>query len=576
MINEYKKYFNGYEIPSSLIALIDFSKEIENESYAESFYLHADEDIFTYWLGKVCSEEEVQEYSRHIFKFANADGTGGFYAFWVKDDISNLEEAPVICYGSEGEVKIVAKNIKGLIKLLSYGPEGMDGNYAFSCSDDYDEFLEYHPNFFTFRSWIKDELGIEPIKEWQVTESKEVNTLIEEANAMYKDDFDAWQYQFYPSPQELEAQESVARAKREEELSQKRELIHAQISRHPSPELYLELAENVDNYGEKTKYVLEALKLDENHVNALFEIAKYDYTNKLKYYHKLETILQNPEDTKLYYHLAITYYSDEVYDKALDYYKKYLTLNPVPEETSTWGLKEVCQELDVNIADIYNEAIKVAPTKQNYYELTDIYIEQEDYHEAMKSLRGLFGIATVEEHDYNIWGRNFFEAEYYDYAIEVFYEGTQKIDDFNDKAYLHLELAGVYEAQDKQSKMKEQQDLAITYYKKELEIEKNVDVKVRIFEDIANIYDNQDDDESYIRCMEQALALSDRDKHKSQILYYIAQGYEGLGNTEQAIAYATKSYLLDEDDSVTEYIQRLKGNTKTGIWTKIKKFFNIS
>lgn len=215
ILKKYKKSFRGYEIPETLVKLAEFDANLENESYGESFWLRAEENIFKYLLdNSLTSKEQIEVYANHAIVFANADGTGGFYAFWVEDNKSDLEEAPIVAYGSEGEVKIVAKNLKELIKILSYGAEGLNGNYGLDCYDSYDEFLEYNPNFLAFRTWMKKELDIEPIKNWKVPQSDDVNAIIEDANKVYKKRFNAWQYQFYKSPEEWAEEEEKWKARK--------------------------------------------------------------------------------------------------------------------------------------------------------------------------------------------------------------------------------------------------------------------------------------------------------------------------------------------------------------------------
>ena len=553
ILKEYEKAFYGHTIPKTLQALAQFEEEVEGETYAESFWLKTDKDIFNYWLND-SSKEEIEEYSSHVFPFAHADGTGAFYAFWVKDDTVDLEEAPVVCYGSEGEVKIVSKNLKDLIKILSYGPEGMDGNYGFYEEETIETFTQYYPNFMVFREWMKETLSIEPIKNWKVLESEEVNEIIAEANRQYQKDFDAWQYRFYPSPEEIDAEAKIASEKREAELFKKRELIFKKIKDAPSAALYVELSENTDNYKEKKEYLHEALKLDENNIDALYKLAEDDYAHRLKYYHKIESVIQNPEKSDIYYHLATAYYYEDNYDEALNYYKKYLTINPRPEETSNYGLEETCSALDIDMKGIYEEAIKISPGKENYKELADLYFDEESYENAMQCLRGLFEVGVVEEYNYSIWGNNFSDEGYNDYAIEVFEEGIKKITDPDEKGDIYGSLVEVYEKTEDKDKVKKYQNLSIASYKQALELKENEEYKARILEDIADIYDSQGESQTYIDYMTEALKFADDDERKSEILYNIAETYAEMKEYEKAIEYAKKSYLLDEDEDVEFFI----------------------
>ena len=192
--------------------LVKFDKEYGEEAYAEEFWIVDDEgDFFKYFLA-LEDKEKTKEYSQSVKIFASADGTGARYAFWFTDGNTDKNKAPIIYYGSEGEIVLIAENIKDLIKMLSYGCECMDGSFYHGIYEEdyenYDNFLEYLidylPNFLTFREWMRESLGIEPVsienlKNGKEGESEEIILLQKKAQKKYKKAFDIWQHQFYPS-----------------------------------------------------------------------------------------------------------------------------------------------------------------------------------------------------------------------------------------------------------------------------------------------------------------------------------------------------------------------------------------
>lgn len=186
---EYKTVFGKYQIPETLDKLIDFEEQYGGETYSESFYLCIDLDK-TPDRGQYSLDEE---YFERLIIFANADGTGAKYAFWVNNVDQSLEEAPIIVIGSEGHIQVVAKNSKELLQLLSFGPEGMDGSF-YKDLDDFEEPENAHQ----YREWMKRELNLQPIENIEVEDSDEVNNLIDEAVKEFGEPFRKWMMSLNP------------------------------------------------------------------------------------------------------------------------------------------------------------------------------------------------------------------------------------------------------------------------------------------------------------------------------------------------------------------------------------------
>lgn len=186
---EYKTVFGKYQIPETLNKLIDYEEHYGSEIYSESFYLCTDLDK-TPDRGQYSLDEE---YFERLIIFANADGTGARYAFWVNNVDKSLEEAPIIVIGSEGHIQVVAKNIKELLQILSFGPEGMDGSF-YKDLDDFEEPENAHH----YREWMKRELNLQPIKNIEVEESDEVNVLIDNAVKKFGEPFKKWMMSLKP------------------------------------------------------------------------------------------------------------------------------------------------------------------------------------------------------------------------------------------------------------------------------------------------------------------------------------------------------------------------------------------
>ena len=186
---KYKQNFGKYKVPETLEKLMIFEEEYGTESYSQSFFLcsdvYKDPDMGQYSLDEA--------YFERLIEFANADGTGARYCFWVSEKEIELENAPIVFIGSEGHIQIIAKNIKELLQLLSFGPEGMDG-FFYRDEEDFEE----EESFQEFREWMKNELNINPVEDYENEESEEVNQIIKEAVKMYAEPFKKWMLTLKP------------------------------------------------------------------------------------------------------------------------------------------------------------------------------------------------------------------------------------------------------------------------------------------------------------------------------------------------------------------------------------------
>ena len=191
-----------FETSSTLLEFIKFQDKHKGETYSETFYLLPEgddsfKDFFDYCDDCTISPTKQQEFLDSIVIFANADGTGGQYGFWLQDGQKNIENSPIIFFGSEGFMHIFACNINELIKILSFGGEGLYGCEAHIYEDDekeqyFQSFLRRNYNFNNFREWMTKTLNIEPISNWKTDYSNEVRSLTDKADNKYSKQFDTW------------------------------------------------------------------------------------------------------------------------------------------------------------------------------------------------------------------------------------------------------------------------------------------------------------------------------------------------------------------------------------------------
>jgi len=176
-------FFEGLEVPKKLSALLKFQNEIAQRNYFSAgfeFSIDKEKTGLQTYSGNT-------EFLNSIYEFANADGTGSSYGFWLKDGNSNLDLAPIVVFGSEGGFHIVAKNIDGLLQILTFDTEPMidwDKVYYYKDPDSFEPSRKSKE----YRNWLKNEFSIDPIES--------ADAIVEDAQREHKDSFNAWVNRF--------------------------------------------------------------------------------------------------------------------------------------------------------------------------------------------------------------------------------------------------------------------------------------------------------------------------------------------------------------------------------------------
>jgi hypothetical protein len=171
-LNDFSVQFGESKIPNDLIKLFEFEYQLGNQFYSESFYMHSiDKTGLKTW-------SENEEFYNQFIEFAKANGTGSSYAYWLIDD--DLNNCPIVVFGDEGGVHIVAENTSKLIQLLTYDVEisvDHENIYYYKYEEDYQE----SENREEYLDWVKENFGYDPILTKEETES-----IINEAKEKYQ------------------------------------------------------------------------------------------------------------------------------------------------------------------------------------------------------------------------------------------------------------------------------------------------------------------------------------------------------------------------------------------------------
>ncbi len=181
---DFKKNFDGYQVPDALVRLFAFQQEYND--FSECFWLHA---INKAGLKTYSSEPE---FLNGIIEFAQATGSGSTYGLWLHEgSATDLNEAPVVALGDEGGIHIIAVNLLDLMRLLTYDCEPMiDWEQVYYYKDEDEE--NTSDDIDTYKKWLFREFGIAAVKD-----REETDLLVAKAREQHGERFKSWMSKFY-------------------------------------------------------------------------------------------------------------------------------------------------------------------------------------------------------------------------------------------------------------------------------------------------------------------------------------------------------------------------------------------
>ena len=105
----------------------------------------------------------------------------------IDEDLNNC---PIVVFGDEGGVHIVAENTKKLIQLLTLDTEiSVDFDKAYFYQDE--EYYEESENKEEFKDWVKNQFNLEAIES-----NEDTDEIVEEAQRKYKQKFNDFLVKF--------------------------------------------------------------------------------------------------------------------------------------------------------------------------------------------------------------------------------------------------------------------------------------------------------------------------------------------------------------------------------------------
>jgi hypothetical protein len=179
-LTAFEQNFKNYTISPELVFLKYFQDQFSD--YSQGFYLLIDNK------SGIKTWSENVEFLDRLMPFAQANGSGSTYGIWNDGTDKPLNELPIVVFGDEGGVHIVAENILQLMHILTFDTEisvDFDEAYFYKDEDDYEESKDRA----SYKNWLKKNFKLDPIED--------PNEIIETAQQKYKIVFDTWFEQYY-------------------------------------------------------------------------------------------------------------------------------------------------------------------------------------------------------------------------------------------------------------------------------------------------------------------------------------------------------------------------------------------
>jgi hypothetical protein len=169
--------FPNATVPNALKKLLDF----QNNTSGPEFYATGFELIVNQAPGMLETYSSDVAFTNAFCIFAQANGSGSLYAIWRGID-TDLNTAPIILFGDEGGVAVIAQHIQELLQLLSVDAEawiGSSGIYMKRQDGD-----RVSPMSETFKGWLKTNFNLDAISDTE--------PVVTAAQAKHQTVFEQW------------------------------------------------------------------------------------------------------------------------------------------------------------------------------------------------------------------------------------------------------------------------------------------------------------------------------------------------------------------------------------------------
>ena len=152
-----KSNFGKHKVPDELVKLSEFQEATGFEEISDGFNLCKEE---TTGLSSWSTE---QAFLDSFIEFAEANGSGSFYALWLVNPKADLSKQPVVVFGDEGGVHVVADNLKAFLRLISFDSEPLVEWDEVSFHKDADDY-EPSGDLDDYIEWLEDTYNLKPVE----------------------------------------------------------------------------------------------------------------------------------------------------------------------------------------------------------------------------------------------------------------------------------------------------------------------------------------------------------------------------------------------------------------------------
>ncbi|SOD67178.1 hypothetical protein SAMN06297387_12917 [Streptomyces zhaozhouensis] len=166
---------NAYSPLPELNLLKEFEERLGPVCYSDGFELReygADAGLHTW--------SDHPAFLSRFLPFAQANGSGSDYALWRCDQRTDLASLPVVFVGDEGDLYVIARNLRELFRLLALDSEPMSDFGFLGAGSGDGGHSEGHREFL---DWLHQHFGLGP--------PEDVDALWAERAAL-DDQFRAW------------------------------------------------------------------------------------------------------------------------------------------------------------------------------------------------------------------------------------------------------------------------------------------------------------------------------------------------------------------------------------------------
>jgi len=177
-LKEYKENFHHHEIPEEIARLVEFQNALA-APFSRGFSLARDDK------SGLRAFFEKREFLDALCPLGKASSSGSIYVLWARDHDKQLRNAPVLAFGDEGGVHIVAENALQLMRILTLDAEPMiDAESLVYMKDAGDA---PSPGAKEYAAWMEKQFHQAPVKD-----AAEVELMVRTAQRLLEKPLQGW------------------------------------------------------------------------------------------------------------------------------------------------------------------------------------------------------------------------------------------------------------------------------------------------------------------------------------------------------------------------------------------------